>query len=89
MLELIQDADANATIIQGWYTPFLDTLTDAINTIKIDTDTFFTNLESNASKQISLLAQRVETAEFGSSFTAATTDPRHRQPRRRPAVQSG
>ena len=67
VLELIQNADANATIIQGWFTPFLDTLTDAINTIKIDTDTFFTNLQTTAKQEISALATAVEKAEFGAS----------------------
>jgi hypothetical protein len=67
VLELIKDADANATIIQGWYTPFLGTLTGAINTIKVDTETFFTNLQTNANAQISALAATVETAAFGTS----------------------
>ena len=67
VLELIKDADANAQVIKGWFTPFLGTLTDTINTIEIDVDTFFTNLEAQANAQISLLAQAVEDAEFGSS----------------------
>lgn len=67
VLELIKDADANAQVIKGWFTPFLATLTDTITTIEIDTDTFFTNLQTQANTQISLLAQAVEDVEFGSS----------------------
>ena len=67
VIELIQDADANAKVIQGWYTPFLDTLADAINTIEIDADTFFTNLQTNANAQITKLAAAIEDATFGSS----------------------
>jgi hypothetical protein len=67
VIELIQDADANARIIQGWYTPFLGTLADAISTIKIDADTFFANLEANANAQITKLAATIENDTFGAS----------------------
>jgi hypothetical protein len=67
VIELIQDADANAKVIQGWYTPFLATLTDAISTIKIDADTFFTNLQTNADAQIGKLATTIEDDTFGAS----------------------
>jgi hypothetical protein len=67
VLDLIKDADANAQVIKGWFNPFLATLTDTITTIEIDTDTFFTFLQTQANAQISLLAQKVEDVEFGSS----------------------
>lgn len=67
VLGLIKDADANASLLQSWLAPFFTTLTNTIDTIEIDTDTFFTNLETQAGTQIAALAALVETAEFGSS----------------------
>ncbi|HTR71684.1 MAG TPA: hypothetical protein VMH41_15815, partial [Mycobacteriales bacterium] len=76
VLELIKDAEANAKLFQSWFTPFFGTLTDTIDGIEVDVDTFFTNLENNANAEISNLAQTVEKAEFGSSapVPAPTTD---------------
>ncbi len=67
VLELIKDADANAKVLQSWFTPFFTSLTNVIDTIEIDVDTFFTNLEAQASTQIAALAAVVEDLAFGSS----------------------
>jgi hypothetical protein len=67
VIELVKNADANATILRSWFTPFFTTVTSTINAIDISADDFFTNLQTRANAEISKLAASVETYEFGTS----------------------
>ena len=82
VLELLAEAEANAKIIQGWFSsaigtaatpgPFM-TMADGLS---VDTDDFFTDLATNAHNAITDIETAVEDVTFGSAapLPAPTTD---------------
>jgi hypothetical protein len=71
VLELIKYADANAKVIQGWLTQAVAVpdgpLSAIIDHIEISSDTFFTDLKTDVTNDITALATVVEDKLFGTS----------------------
>jgi hypothetical protein len=70
VLELIKNADANAKVIQGWLTQAVapnGPLSTIIDHIEITSNTFFTDLKTDVTNDITALATAVENNLFGTS----------------------
>jgi hypothetical protein len=76
VLELIQDADVNAKMFQGWFDSLSTAGIQILNNLETRTDTFFQDQEAKVTAQITTWKDDVEETLFGSvaSTPAPTND---------------